>query len=111
MKFSILNWSVDQNYTLCMELLQRLVPSSQVKVHQGLNLRQSLKKALSMRDLSTGRCVAYVLQKNKRKCFLDWLTDTTVLGGMEVYIHVHVHVCLEYGVSWVRVPPEAAHFS
>ena len=72
-----------------------------------------------MRDLSTGRCVAYVLQKNKRKCFLDWLTDTTVLGGMEVYIHVHVHVyiyihvhvCLEYGVLWVRVPPEACCFA
>ena len=30
------------------------------------------------------------------------------------YITVHVHVgrafCLEYRVSWVRVPPEAAHF-
>ena len=33
-----------------------------------------------------------------------------------VHVHacVHVHVgralCLEYRVSWVRVPPEAAHF-
>ena len=29
-------------------------------------------------------------------------------------LHVHVHVgralCLEYRVSWVRVPPEAARF-
>ena len=25
--------------------------------------------------------------------------------GLHVYIHVHVH-----GVSWVRAPPEAAHF-
>ena len=32
------------------------------------------------------------------------------------HFHVHVHVvvkvlCVECRVSWVRVPPEAAHFS
>ena len=45
--------------------------------------------------------------------------------SMYMYIHVHVHciyahaciqvaqlvaLCLECGVSWVRIPPEAAHF-
>ena len=24
--------------------------------------------------------------------------------------HIHGALCLEYRVSWVRVPPEAAHF-
>ena len=29
-----------------------------------------------------------------------------------VYVHVAGRaLCLEYGVSWVRVPPEAAQFS
>ena len=39
------------------------------------------------------------------------------LKSVPIYVIVHVHasvgraLCLEYRVSWVRVPPEAAHFS
>ena len=65
----------------------------QVKVQHGLTLRQALKKPMSMRNLSTSKCVVYVTQKNDRKCFVDWSTDTSVLAGQEVkYIHIIVHV-------------------
>ena len=39
--------------------------------------------------------------------------SSSALQGVPVYMFIHVHgrvLCLEYRVSWVRVPPEAAHF-
>ena len=56
----------------------------QVKVQHGLTLRQALKKPMTTRNLSTSRCVVYVNHKNHRKRFIDWVTDTSVLGGQEV---------------------------
>ncbi|CAI8020549.1 Serine/threonine-protein kinase-transforming protein Rmil [Geodia barretti] len=57
-----------------------------VKVQHGLTLRQALKKPMTTRNLSTSRCVVYVNHKNHRQRFIDWATDTSVLGGQEVRV-------------------------
>ena len=50
-------------------------------------LKQALKKAMAMRDLTTSQCVAYVVQPSKphtSKHMVDWSIHTSALAGQEV---------------------------
>ena len=58
--------------------------SIKVKVQHGLSLHQALKKPMNTRNLSTKSCLVYITHKNNKKHFIDWSTDTALLGGQEV---------------------------
>ena len=58
--------------------------SIKVKVQHGLSLHQALKKPMNTRNLSTKSCLVYITHKNNKKHFIDWATDTALLGGQEV---------------------------
>ena len=70
------NYSIYSIYVL-------FVLSSQVHARPGVTIKQALKKAMQTRNVTTSSCVVYVAQKD-RKMFLEWNTDTMLLGGEEV---------------------------
>lgn len=50
-------------------------------------MKQALKKAMTMRDLTTSQCVPYVVQPNlplTPRQMVDWSTSTSMLAGQEV---------------------------
>ena len=67
----------------------------QVHVKQNQSIKHALKKAMTMRDLSTTQCVPYVIQSNKPRLMVDWSTNTSLLGGQEV--SKVLHLCCESG--------------
>jgi len=51
-----------------------------------VTVKQALKKAMHIRNLTSVESVVSVAQKDRPRMFVDWNTDTMLLSGREVYV-------------------------
>ena len=58
--------------------------SIQVHAKPGVTVKQALKKAMHIRNLTSVESVVSVAQKDRPRVFVDWNTDTMLLSGREV---------------------------
>jgi len=55
-----------------------------VHAKPGVTVKQALKKAMHIRNLTSVESVVSVAQKDRPRMFVDWNTDTVLLSGREV---------------------------